>query len=319
MSSPTSPQKPPPQKAQRQPLDTMAIAGLIGLGIVWGLFFSLSRAAGETGINPFSILAYVMIAEIPVFLIICKYRRRFPRLFRPASFFFYVAAALLGYMIPSILELYAAPMIGAGLLTIIVSMTPMMTVSLAFVMRTDHLTKKKVGGVLLASLALLPIMLSRGIAVPMPELAMTGFILALCVTVCYGFYHNVVAKYWPEGEDGWQLATGEVIVGSVVIIPSVLNINGFDLAPIIDTGFYGMMIGYIVLSAASIYLYFYLQEKGGPVFASLAGFISLIAGVVFGMIFFGEHYPWWVSLSILMMIAAIWLTTSNSPSKEPQA
>ena len=300
---------------QHRQIDKMAIAGLVGLGLVWGMFFSLSRAAGETGINPFSILAYVLVAEIPVFGLVCLYRRRFPRIFRPASVIFYIAAGLLGYMIPSILELYAAPMIGAGLLTIIVSLTPIATLILAFLMKTDRLSLKRVAGIILASIAMMPILLTGDITMPMPEMAKIGFILAMLVTCCYGIYHNVIARYWPEGEDGWQLATGEVIVGSVVIVPLVSIINGIDLAPILDTGLYMIMVLYVILSASSIYLYFYLQQKGGPVFASLAGFISLIAGVLFGIIFFAESYPWWIALSIAAMIIAIWMSTSEGKGK----
>ena len=303
-----------PQQYKR--IDPNAMAGLVGLGLIWGLFFSLSRAAGETGINPFSILAYVLVAEIPVFGIICIYRGRYPRILRPASIIFYIAAATLGYMIPSILEFYAAPMIGAGLLTIIVSMTPFATLILAFFMKTDSLTRKKITGVLLASLAMMPILLTGDIEIPIPEMAKIGFILAMLVTCCYGFYHNVIARYWPEGEDRWQLVSGEIFVGSVIIIPAVVIINGVDLAPIMETGLYWIMACYIVLSASSIYLYFYLQEKGGPIFASLAGFISLIAGVIFGIIFFGETYPWWVAISIAAMIIAIWMTTSATEAKQ---
>ncbi len=297
---------------KRPPLSAMAIIGLVGLGMVWGLFFSLSRAAGETGVNPFSILAYTLLAEIPIFGMICYYRGRFPRIFRPASIIFYIVAALLGYMIPSILELYSAPMIGAGLLTILVSMTPIVTMIGAFMMKTDHINRRKILGVMLASIAMIPILISGDLDMPKPEMAGLGFVLALMVTCCYGLYHNVIAKFWPTGEDGWQLATGEVVVGSVVIIPAVTLINGIDVQPILDTGLYWIMACYVVLSASSISLYFYLQEKGGPIFVSLAGFVSLIAGVLFGMVFFGEEYPWWVVLSIILMIVAIWLTTSGS-------
>ena len=307
-----------PQEHHRH-IGPAAITGLIALGLVWGLFFSLSRAAGETGINPFSILAYVLVLEIPVFGVVCIFRGRFPRIFRPASILFYCSAALLGYMIPSILELYAAPMIGAGLLTIIVSMTPIVTATLAFVMKTDHLNLRKVTGIIIASIAMMPILMAGDLDIPIPEMATVGFVLALMVTACYGVYHNVIARYWPTGEDGWQLATGEVIVGSVFIVPMVALINGVDLAPVLDTGLYRIMAGYIALSAASIYLYFYLQQKGGPVFVSLAGFISLIAGVIFGMVFFGESYPWWVGVSIAAMMAAIWLTTAGAKEKSETA
>ena len=73
-----------------------AIFGLIVLGLTWGLFFSLSRIAGETGIEPLVILSFALLAEIPIFGVICLVRGRYPRLFRPTSLIFYLVAGSLG-------------------------------------------------------------------------------------------------------------------------------------------------------------------------------------------------------------------------------
>jgi len=295
----------------RGPISGSAIFGLIFLGLTWGLFFSLSRFAGETEIKPLPILAYTLIAEVPVFFLICFFRGRYPRLFRPASMIFYLMAGILGYMIPSILEIYSAPMIGAGLLTIVVSLTPVVTVIIAFSMRTDQLNKRKIIGVILASLAMLPILLGENLSVPIPDMASLGLQLAISVPLCYGFYHNFIAKFWPTGEDGWQLASGEIAIGCLTIVPMVFLFHGMEIAPVVETGLYRIIVGYIVLSACSIYLYFFLLDKGGPIFVSLAGFVSLIAGVFFGIVFFGETHPWWVWLSVLVIVGAIWLATSG--------
>ena len=287
------------------------IFGLIVLGLTWGLFFSLSRIAGETGIEPLVILSFALLAEIPIFGVICLVRGRYPRLFRPTSLIFYLVAGILGYMIPAVLELYSAPLIGAGLLTIVVSISPIITMIFAFLMKTDVLSRRKVMGIILASIAMMPILLGENLSIPVPEMAMIGLIVACLVPLCYGIYHNVISKFWPSGEDGWQLASGEAVVGFCTIMPITFLIYGFDPMPIIETGLWWVMIGYVVLSAISIYLYFYLIDKGGPIFVSLAGFISLIAGVGFGMVFFGETHPWWMLVVLSLMIFSIWLATSS--------
>ena len=301
-------------RASANPPPTISVSAmfwLIILGLVWGMFFSLSRFAGETQIPPLTIIAYALTAEIPLFLAICIMRGRYPNLFRPASISFYLVAAILGYMVPATLEIRAAPIIGAGLLTIIVTLTPVITLMIAFFMRTDSLSRKKIAGVILASIAMLPILLRENLAMPLPALAPLGLVLAIAVPICYGLYHNFVAKFWPSGEDGWQLASGEIVIGALTILPFVALTRELELAPVIDTGLMWIMACYIALSAISIYLYFYLLDAGGPVFVSLAGFISLIAGVVFGIMFFGEMHPWWVWVAMLVIAAAVWLATSN--------
>ena len=289
-----------------------AYIGLISLGIVWGAFFVLSRIAGETGMTPMVLVSYIVMAELPFFWLICWWRGRLPRIWRPASMLFYLMAMTVGYFVPAVLELNAAPIIGAGLLTIFVSMTPMVTVMVAFLMRTEAKSLRKIAGVIIATLALLPMMLSENMIMPKPEHAMTGFTIALMVAVCYGLYHNLVAKFWPEGEDSWQLATGETVAGLFIIVPFSLLIHGIEPLPLDNINLPVVFAGYLLLSMASIWLYFFILKAGGPVFASMAGFISLVAGVVLGMLVFGERHPPWVIISMLAMIGATWLTTSTS-------
>jgi drug/metabolite transporter (DMT)-like permease len=295
--------------------DFRALVGLVMLGITWGAFFSLSRFAGETRITPMVLVAYIIMAELPFFYLICWRRGRFPRIWRPASMIFYLMAVTFGYFIPAVLELQAAPIIGAGLLTIFVSMTPLVTVMLAFVMRTEEKNYRKLVGVLVGTLALMPLMFSEDMIMPRPEEARKGFILALLVACCYGLYHNMVSKFWPHGEDTWQLATGETVAGFIVLVPFALLVYGFEPLP-----FHGYIMpvvlgGYLLLSIISIWLYFYVLKAGGPIFTSMAGFISLVAGVVFGIVLFGERHTLWVLFSMLAMIAAIWLTGRQGEDK----
>ena len=292
----------------------MAIGGLILLGLVWGLFFSLSRFAGETGVEPVVLVAYMILAESPFFWLICWKRGRYPRIWRPVSMLFYLMAATMGYFAPAVLELISAPIIGAGLLTVFVSMTPLITVVLAFAMRTEPPSLRKTCGVVVGTLALLPIMLREDLVIPLPELSMQGFTYAIMVAICYAFYHNLVAKFWPEGEDNWQLATGETVAGGVIFVPFALLVYGFEPIPLSDSNLILLFSGYMLLSMTSIYLYFYLLKAGGPIFVSLSGFISLGAGVGFGILFFGERHPHWVGYCLLVMLGAIWLT--SSPKKE---
>jgi len=293
-----------------------AFAGLVMLGLTWGAFFSLSRFAGETNITPMVLVAYIIIAELPVFYLICWWRGRLPRIWRPASMIFYLMAATVGYFLPAVLELHAAPIIGAGLLTIFVSMTPLVTVLLAFLMGTEARSIRKLVGVLMGTLALVPLMLSEDMIMPKPEQAMHGFSLALMVACCYGLYHNLVSKYWPDGEDSWQLATGETTAGLFVLVPFALLIYGIEPVPLHGFVLPIVMGSYLLLSMASIWLYFYVLKAGGPIFASLAGFISLVAGVVFGMVLFGERHAPVVIFSMLAMILAIWLTVGQGKQNE---
>ena len=281
-----------------------AFLGLIILGVVWGFFFVLSRFAGETEVTPMVLVSYIIVAELPFFYLICFWRGKLPLIWRPASMLFYLMAATLGYFIPAVLELHSAPIIGAGLLTIFVSMTPLITVVTAFLMRTETKSLRKLIGVLIGTIALLPMMLSEDIIMPNPDKAMLGFALALLVSLCYGIYHNFVSKFWPDGEDAWQLATGETTAGFFVLVPFTLLIFGFEIIPISGIVLPFIIGSYLILSITSIWLYFFLLKEAGPIFTSLAGFVSLLVGVLLGMIFFGERHPPWIVICMIAIIIA---------------
>ena len=68
------------------------------------------------------LVSYIVMAELPFFWLICWWQGRLPRIWRPASMLFYLMAMTLGYFV-AVLELNAAPIIGAGLLTIFVNDT----------------------------------------------------------------------------------------------------------------------------------------------------------------------------------------------------
>jgi len=117
------------------------------------------------------------------------------------------------------------------------------------------------------------------------------------------------------------LATGETISGLLVLVPFALIVYGIEPLPFHGYDIPLVLGSYLFLSMASIWLYFYVLKAGGPIFASMAGFISLAAGVVFGMVLFGERHTPWVLVSMLGMMLAIWLTSrqgSNDPKTETQ-
>lgn len=290
---------------------------LVTLGIIWGLFFSLARFAGESGVSQTSLITAITAIDVLAFLAICKFRNVFP-LVRFQSLAFYAVCGVLGYLLPMQLELYAAPRIGAGLLTMIVSLTPILTILIALLVRTEPVCHRKIAGVILAMLAMAPIFAADAlIDITAGGRHFLAMIMALMVALSYAIYHNYITKFWPESEDGWQLATGEAIACSLIMIPIFLLVGDADISPLLHPKVSGIIAGYVILSVSSIYLYFYLIQHGGAVFVSMAGFVSIGAGVIFGMLFFGETYPAWIVLSLATLIGATWLATETK--KESQA
>lgn len=285
---------------------------LFSLAIVWGLFFSLARFAGESGIPKTSLITCVTVLDVIAFLVICRFRGIYPKL-RRSSFIFYGVCAAFGYLLPMQLELYAAPIIGAGLLTMLVSLTPVITMVIALVIGHEHVSRSRIAGILLAVVAMLPLFYQDLSAASFDG---TDRIIAMCaalvVACCYGIYHNYIAVKWPDGEDGWQLATGEAIACSAMMLPVLMITGGADLHLLADFTASWVIVAYVILSVSSIYLYFYLIKLGGAVYVSMAGFLTLGFGVGFGIWLFDERYPWWVALCVAGLMGATFLASRKT-------
>lgn len=287
---------------------------LVALGVIWGFFFSLARFAGESGVPQTSLITAITILDVIAFLMICRFRSIYPQI-RAKSMVFYGVCGILGYLLPMQLELYAAPRIGAGLLTMIVSLTPILTMLIAIAARTEHVSHRKMIGVLLAMGAMVPIFAADAAAdISAASPALLPMMMALMVAFSYASYHNYITKFWPESQDGWQLASGEAIACSLIMLPIFLLVGDPEIKPLLDLHVMLVIGAYVALSVSSIYLYFYLIKHGGAVFVSMAGFISIGAGVMFGMVFFGETHPFWMIFCLAALIGATWLATDQKQS-----
>ena len=157
------------------------------LGLVWGLNFSLMKFAALSGI-PFALLATMTIfGNLVIFTGFCLLFTGRLRLARTAVVFF-LACGILGYLLPFFMELFAAPRIGASTLALLVALTPIMTLLIAGLSRTERITLGRTVGILLGFLAILPIVLRDPITLNTALDA--GLLVGLGVPLVYAIYQH---------------------------------------------------------------------------------------------------------------------------------
>ena len=96
---------------------------LIFLGSSWGLYFSMLKIAVSSGISYVGILTLTTVGVGIGMTAIALLRKRRPE-FKPRHIIFYLVCAICGYMLPMIAELVVIAHMPAGLLALIVSITP---------------------------------------------------------------------------------------------------------------------------------------------------------------------------------------------------
>ncbi len=283
------------------------LALIVMLGSMWGLHFSLIRFIGESGMALGWIVAATSIGSAILLGIVSVLRRKAPGV-RRGALLYYLACALIGYLAPFLLELYSAPRIGAGVLTIVVCLTPITTAILALLARTDIVTGRKLVAITLGFMSLVPL-LTASLGDGFGTFSL-GLLAALGVPVAYGVYHNLVAKYWPTGQDSWQVAAGETAAFCLIMIPVYLATDGWTLPQARWTGAEWAILLMILFSAAEIYLYFEIVRLSGAVFVSQASFITVPSGVLWGVLLFGEQHDLWILFSIFLLALSLFVAAT---------
>jgi drug/metabolite transporter (DMT)-like permease len=284
---------------------------LIFLGSSWGLYFSLLKIAVLSGISYVGILTLATVGVGIGMTAIALLRGRKPE-FKLRHNIFYLVCALSGYLLPMIAELLVIAHMPAGLLTLIVSVAPLATLLFAWVMKTDVINLSRMAGIMLGAVAVFAILLPD--AHSSEAVAWQWLLIALVVPVSYSIHHNFAARCWPAGSDSYQVACGEAIVASLILIMfSLFNWQWQDLQSW-NRG-HSAILFMAAISLVDIYIYFELIRQKGPIFTSHANYFMVVSGVLWGMVMFAERPSPLMWVSALLLVASLYLI-GNSKTKE---
>ena len=282
------------------------------LGSSWGLYFSLIKIAERSGISYVGILTLTTVGVGIGMTAIALARRRKPG-FSPRHQLFYLVCALTGYLLPTIIELWVIGHLPAGVMTLIVSMSPLATLLVAWMMKSDNIDPARVAGVMLGAFAIF--------AVLMPEVhsseavAWRWLLLTVLVPLCYAIHHNFAARFWPTDSDSYQVACGEAIYASLLIlVVAAFHWQPQDLQSW-NQGHSAILV-MALISLVDIWLYFELIRIKGPIFTSHANYFMVASGLLWGMVIFGERPGALIWLSVLLLIVSLYLVSRRKTSQD---
>lgn len=276
------------------------------MGVAWGLSFSLAKIAAEGGGHPLGITLWqAMLGALFLSAVtlgqgrVVSFKGNLPQL--------YVICALLGTVVPGVIFYAAARHVPAGVLSISVTLVPILTVFLAVILRVERLALSRVAGVLCGMAA---VILLVGPEESLPSAAAVPWVLLACLaSACYAVENLVIALRMPESANPFMVACGMHLVATVVLLPLVLATDSFvTLAWPWDRVAWSI-VGLSALNAFAYSLFIYLVHRAGPVFASQVAYVVTLSGVIWGMAIFGEAHSAWVWLSLVVMLAGLAMVT----------
>ena len=275
---------------------------LLVMGIAWGVEFSALKLALLGGHDEFTILMIALVLISIVYFLILLVRRSLFRM-NKEIFIFLAVIAMLGYLIPLLAALYAAPYLTAGIMTLIVSLTPVVTVSVALLLRTEHVSLSRTSAIGLGMVATFLVLVPE---TDLPDYgALKWMLLMGLVPLSYGVESIYVAAYWPGDLDAWQVGYGEAVVAIILLLPVYVFFGdptsiGFTWS-IAETG----IVVFVLSGLINIVLYFYVIQNTGGVLVSFSSFTSLFAGIGWGMIIFSERHGVSVWAAVVVLVGAL--------------
>ncbi|MGB0798972.1 MAG: DMT family transporter [Planktomarina sp.] len=272
---------------------------LLFIGISWGATQPLTKIAVSTGHGHFGLIFWQLVISVIVLGSVNVVRRR-PLPMHRAVWKFYIVIALVGTVIPNTTSYQAIAVLPSGLMSLFLSLVPMLAFPVALALGLDRFNWRRLGGL---SLGLVAVLLIVGVPEALPQGAMLAFVpLSIVAPVLYAFEGNFVAKWGTGGAGPIQLLLGASVVGSVIAAPLAWY-SGHWINPLNPWGqAEWALLGASVIHSIVYTMYVTIIGRFGPVFSVQVGYVVTLSGLGWAMLILGEAYtgPIWVALALLM-------------------
>lgn len=275
---------------------------LLVLGAGWGLTQPMNKIAVSTGYQPLGLIVWQLVISVLVLgALMIATGRRPPRGAR--GWGMCTVIALVGTVLPNTASYTAAQHLPSGIVSIMLSMVPMLAFPLALALRIDRFAPLRLLG-LVCGLGGVALIALPGSSLPQPAMA-AWWPVALIAPAFYALESNVVAKWGTGGNDPIQLLFGASIVGIFIAVPvAVAAGQWIDPRPPWGAPAHALMISATV--SAFVYAgYVWLIGKAGSVFAAQVSYLVTGAGVLWAMAILGERYSGWVWAALILMLAGL--------------
>jgi drug/metabolite transporter (DMT)-like permease len=285
---------------------------VVGLGGIFGFQYAMARMMGEARVDPIGALFWIHVVLALIFVgVLILTRRTFA--VTPGMAVFFLLVALFVYVGQLCIELIAAHHISAGELTLIISLYPIFVLILSALFRTERLTRIRVAGIALAGLCSSAILLPSAIA---GHSGLFWLAIAFMAPSSQAVGAIIMVKYWPGRLHPVQVATGNLLAGTLLMLPiAALSSQGFALDGNSADGI-GAIAGFATTMASEFYIFALLTRRGGAVIASCADFVAVAAGLGFGYLLFAEVPTLWMVFAALLCVTSLKLTMMHGKSPD---
>ena len=286
----------------------LALLLLLNNGILFGLFFSINRVAMTEGVPLGAYITWQGLGSGLILLAFGAIFGRFPRL-TGAHIKSYFAVGIPGFIVSSGVVTFIAPKLPAGIVAIINSLTPIVTYAVVLVIRLERFHGVRMFGLLLGFAGVLLLLL--------PESSLPGRAMAIWVLVALiSPLALALSTVWmqtlrPAGSSSAGMGAGVTLAAGLIALPIMLAMGDWWFFDGPWGAGHWAMIGAIVVSAILWGIAFEIVLLVGPLLFTFVDYISMLTGIGWGILIFGEAHSGWVWGTVGLMLIAIYLVNKT--------
>jgi len=286
----------------------LAFAYMVTLAVTYSFELSLNRIATTAGI-PFIPYVFWQILGAAIGLwLIALVRRRWPPTTRD-SLISYLLVGLFGFAVPFSVLAAAAPRAPASVISLTLTLTPVLVYVFAVLLRMDRFYALRALGIA-SSLAgvllvLLPPLLQEASLVTAEMVPWV--VLALAAPLCYSIANLSAARFRPAAAGHIELSAGVMTAATIFLVPVMIYDGSwwfFDL-PFMEGGY--TVIGALVIDALFMVLMYEVIRLAGPVVFSTYNYIGTLCGMGWAALLFGEVPSVWIWASLALLFLGLYL------------
>ena len=282
---------------------------LTALGAGWGATQPLTKIAVSTGYQPWGLIFWQMVIGAGLMAVVSAVRRK-PLPLRREALKICLIIALVGTLLPNTASYRAIAHLPSGVISILLSLVPMMAFPVALALRLEKFRPLRLAGL---SFGLTGVLLLVVPEASLPDPAMLVWVpVALIAPACYAIEGNYVARWGTEGLDAIQVLYGASLAGAVLVLPLAIG-SGQFISPVKPWGapewsLVASSVIHVVVYAG----YVWLVGKAGPVFAVQVSYLVTGFGVFWAMTMLGENYSQWIWAALAIILMGVFMVQPRS-------
>ena len=276
---------------------------LLLLGTIWGATPGFVKHLGAIGWPPLLIASCAGAGSVLVLILLCRMRGLALPLSR-AHLRHYAVSGLCGLALANLVGFTALLHVPAGFFSLLVPLSPMLTVLGAALLGMERITPRRILGTLLGLSGVL-LAMAPGAALPDPAM-LPWALLAALTPVCYAASNLMAVWLAPRDTPPLALAAGTLTAGTIALAVFAMVAGQLHAVPV-----QGIPVSALQAAAMATAFLLYFRSLGahGGVVTSQTGYIITITGIAWGWLLFDERPGWLTIPAALLVFAGLALVT----------